>query len=91
MNAEYFKDANKNYLVISGTGEETELQKIAGKMLKHNVIEGVVRFETRIINHEKNYYYDITGRQPVLSGGTQKFSFRKIYEIISEILEIVEK
>lgn len=57
MVIEFERGINKNYM-ITESSPEMEFEE---NMLTQAKIEGILRFQVRIMNNEKKYYYDITG------------------------------
>ncbi|MCI8407711.1 MAG: FHA domain-containing protein [Lachnospiraceae bacterium] len=86
LQAEYRHDIQKNYLVVQGRKEGNYmLHMLAGKH-----VHGFLPLEIREINNEKEYYYDITGKENLQQKGNQEkwreFPLKKcISQILTEI------
>lgn len=84
---EFIRELSSNYMVLCPLpGEE---DSFALKMLVRNKIDGLIPMEVKTINNRKNYYYDITGREPV-SELLQKrqVSFLQLRELYEQILKL---
>ncbi len=78
MKAEYQRDLNRKYLVITG-----ELDEFQTEMLLRNRSEGFVMLKREDWDNETKLYYDITGKQSLEKG----FMKRKItYRDMSDLL-----
>ncbi|MBD5088903.1 MAG: FHA domain-containing protein [Clostridiales bacterium] len=88
LQAEYKHDIQKNYLVIQGRGEENYmLHMLAGKY-----VQGFLLLEIREINNEKEYYYDITGRENLLQkSNREKWKDFQVKNCICQILTEIGK
>lgn len=60
---EFIKDLSSNYMVLCPSGKEEESFTL--KMLARNEIDGLLKIEIKVIDNQKYYYYDITGKQPL--------------------------
>ena len=58
---EYKRDIYSNCMYIKALWKE----QFEAKMLMENKIEGIVPMQTRNVDGEEYYYYDITSKQPV--------------------------
>lgn len=91
MKAEYKRDLYNNYMVFRDI-VETEETTYTLQMLLNNSISGFLKMEQRIIDNEKQYYYDITAKQPLLllfqKGQLNK---EQILRIMKGILTAIEK
>lgn len=88
LQVEYRHDIQKNYLVVQGREEEHYmLHMLAGKY-----IQGFLPLEIREWNNEKEYYYDITGKESISQISNQgKWKGYKIKRCISQILTEIGK
>lgn len=88
LQVEYRHDIQKNYLVVQGREEEHYmLHMLAGKY-----VQGFLPLEIREWNNEKEYYYDITGKESVSQISNQgKWKGYKIKRYISQILTEIGK
>lgn len=59
----YRRELSHNYMIIEAA--ETEADSYECRMLTDNVIEGLLRFRVRYHENHKEYYYEITSKQPL--------------------------
>ncbi len=64
LQIEYKKDMQKNYLIIKQPNTITK-KSYEMKMLINNQIQGLLNMELRTIDGNEEYYYNITGKQPM--------------------------
>lgn len=64
LQVEYKKDMQKNYLIIKQPSTITK-KSYEMKMLINNQIQGLLNMELRTIDGDEEYYYNITGKQPM--------------------------
>ena len=62
MEIRYSREMNHNYMTIEAPEEETGY---AVQMLSANAIEGLLKFRVRQTEEAREYYYEITSRQPL--------------------------
>ena len=62
MEIRYSREMNHNYMIIEAPEEETGY---AVQMLSANDIEGLLKFRVRQTEEAREYYYEITSRQPL--------------------------
>lgn len=62
MEIRYSREMNHNYMIIEAPEEETGY---AVQMLSANAIEGLLKFRVRQTEEAREYYYEITSRQPI--------------------------
>ena len=62
MEIRYSREMNHNYMIIEAPEEETGY---AVQMLSANAIEGLLKFRVRQTEEAREYYYEITSRQPL--------------------------
>ena len=62
MEIRYSREMNHNYMIIEAPEEETGY---AVQMLSANAIEGLLKFRVRQTEAAREYYYEITSRQPL--------------------------
>lgn len=88
LQAEYRHDIQKNYLVVQGREEENYmLHMLAGKR-----VQGFLPLEIREINNEKEYYYDITGKENLQQiSNREKWREIQLKKYISQILTEIGK
>lgn len=88
LQAEYRHDIQKNYLVIEGKEEGNYmLHMLAGKQ-----VQGFLPLEIREFDNQKEYYYDITGKESLLQRGDQgNWKSLPIKKCISQILTEIGK
>ena len=63
MEAEYKREANRNYMVLRP--EPGRMDRYTIRMLSGNQIAGLLPFQEKWVNGENHYYYDITSKQPL--------------------------
>lgn len=92
MKATYYKDTMRSYMIIP-CPEEAETAGYQYRMLEMNRIEGLLPCGLRHIDGKRYLYYDITGKQSVLSlfegrriSGTDVFKLIKGIEKVSEAI-----
>lgn len=90
MRAEYKRDLQSNYLILSGTEEKGE-EDYRIQMAERNKIPGLLRFHRSRTDGVLHLHYEITGKQP-LSGLYEKkaLSSPDILFILTEINEILD-
>lgn len=64
MDVSYRKDLRHNYLVISKI-DNSNAEAYCVNMLQANSIDGIIKPESRNIDNQVQYYYDITSKQSV--------------------------
>ena len=62
MEIRYSREMNHNYMIIEAPEEETGY---AVQMLSANAIEGLLKFRVCQTEEAREYYYEITSRQPL--------------------------
>ena len=62
MEIRYSREMNHNYMIIEAPEKETGY---AVQMLSANAIEGLLKFRVRQTEEAREYYYEITSRQPL--------------------------
>lgn len=62
METRYSREMNHNYMIIEAPEEETGY---AVQMLSANTIEGLLKFRVCQTEEAREYYYEITSRQPL--------------------------
>lgn len=84
---EFIKDLSSNYMVLRPL--EAEEDSFLLKMLVKNHIDGLLKIEMKVINNQKYYYYDITGRQ-TLHEMIQvcPISFLQLQKIYSKLMKL---
>ncbi|MEG1458195.1 MAG: DUF6382 domain-containing protein [Acetivibrio sp.] len=89
MKAVFERDLYKSYMVFGNNQEEEESYSL--RMLENNVIDGIIKIDMRMIDGERKFYYDITGRQPVSSFfEREKMNARQIKSIMNHIFAGIE-
>ena len=89
MEIRYSREMNHNYMIMEAPEEETGY---AAQMLSSNAIEGLLKFRVRQTEKAKEYYYEITSRQPlgrVLEKRT--LSGRELRSILLGILAVLKR
>lgn len=88
LQVEYRHDIQKNYLVI----KEREKENYMLHMLAGKYVQGFLPLEIREMDNQKEYYYDITGREN-LSQRSNRESWRgsELKKCISQILAQIGK
>lgn len=63
MKVSYKREMNHNYMIIDSFehGEDS----YESRMLADNIIEGILKFRVRHYEAQKEYYYEITSKQPL--------------------------
>ena len=61
MDVEYKRDLHRNYMVIKE--EDNEVEQYGMKMINHNLIDGILSVERRVVNNQVLFYYDISAKQ----------------------------
>ncbi|NLZ83180.1 MAG: FHA domain-containing protein [Clostridiales bacterium] len=90
MEVEFKREFHHNYMVLSNLEEEI-CETYSIKMLKAQTIEGILPLDLRIINNEKSLYYEISGRQLMLSIFDKvELSYSKVKYIMLRIINIIE-
>lgn len=85
---EYKRDIYNNYMYIKAF----EKEQFEAKMLLENRIEGIVPMQTRNVDGEEYYYYDITSKQPIANLFERgQLKYEQIKAIFSGIISVVEK
>ena len=86
--AEVKHDINKNYLIVHGQQEADYMVQ----MLDGNKIKGFLDMEVREIDNQREYYYDITGKENVSQKtAREKWKYDEVVKLIAGILETVGK
>ncbi len=81
-------DINKNYLIVHGKQEGDYMVQ----MLDGNKIKGFLNMEVREMNNQREYYYDITGKETISQKtAREKWKYAEIVKLMAEILETVGK
>lgn len=62
MEIRYSREMNHNYMIMEAPEKETGY---AVQMLSANAIEGLLKFRVRQTEEAREYYYEITSRQPL--------------------------
>lgn len=90
LEIEYKRDMYQNYLVIKEQNPEN-VNSYVIPMLLNNCINGILPLEIRTVDHFRQYYYDITSRQPLsLIASKERLSRQKIQILIIKLIEIIE-
>jgi len=63
MEIRYKREMNHNYLIISDVEDALEGYQLT--MMAKNHIEGLLRFYVRYVDTKKEYYYEISSKQPL--------------------------
>ena len=93
MKVSYRREMKYNYMIINPEG--TAWRSYECQMLEENVIDGLLRFQTRQSNGLIQFYYEITSRQPLgrllenrtISGE----EIRRLVIGISNVLDQIER
>lgn len=90
MEVEFKRELHHNYMVLSHIeGEPCESYSI--KMLKAQTIDGILPLDIRVINNQKSLYYEISGKQLMLSLFDKvELSYSKVKDIILSIIDTIE-
>lgn len=90
MEVEFKRELHHNYMVLSHIeGEPCESYSI--KMLKAQTIDGILPLDLRVINNQKSLYYEISGKQLMLSLFDKvELSYSKVKDIILSIIDTIE-
>ncbi len=89
MEIRYSREMNHNYMIIEAPEEETDY---AVQMLSANAIEGLLKFRVRQTEEAREYYYEITSRQPlkrVLEKRT--LSGQELRSILLSVLAVLKR
>lgn len=90
---EFKKDLSNTYMVLCPFEEEEDSFLI--KMLARNHIDGLLKIEVKMIDNQKYYYYDITGKQTlsdiVQIGSISFLQLQKIYKKLLQLPEICKE
>lgn len=93
LTPEFKKDLSNTYMVLCPLEEEEDSFLI--KMLTRNHIDGLLKIEVKMIDNQKYYYYDITGKQTlsdiVQIGPISFLQLQKIYERLLKLPEICKE
>lgn len=93
MKISYRREMKHNYMIIDP--EEITWRSYERQMMESNVIEGLLRFQSRQSDGETQFYYEITSRQPLerlLENRTiSQEEIRKLVIGISNILDQIER
>lgn len=88
LQVEYRHDIQKNYLVVQGREEGNYMLH----MLTGKDVQGFLPLEIREMNNEKEYYYDITGRETLTQkSNREKWKGFLLKNCISQILTEIGK
>lgn len=63
ISVSYRREMNHNYMIINSL--ESEAEGYECKMLASNGIEGLLKFRLRLHDDKKEFYYEITSKQPL--------------------------
>ena len=81
------KDGNKNFMIIKGI--EIDENDYKFKMLKNNNIENVIPIGLRVIDGEKQLYYNVTEYITVKAMfSRKKMSGKDLYNLIKDIKKL---
>ena len=81
-------DINKNYLIVHG-GQEGDYM---AQMLAGNKIKGFLDMEVREIDNEREYYYDITGKENLPQKTARgAWKYEEVVMLVAGVLEAVGK
>ena len=84
---EYKRDIYSNCMYIKALWKE----QFEAKMLMENKIEGIVPMQTRNVDGEEYYYYDITSKQPVANLFERgQLKYEQIKAIFGGIISVIE-
>lgn len=90
LQAEYKRDMYHNYMIIEQQNAKLE-EEYGQNMVINNSIYGLLPVELRMVDNKKQYYYDITSKQPmkvVFEKG--KLKNNQIAVVMGNIIKIVE-
>lgn len=91
MAVSYHKDFSKNYIVFDEHQWKKE-EDFCYQMLCYNKIEGVLPVEKRTIDNKVQLYYDITGKQSLLSWMERSvYDYEKIKQLYKDLILIIEE
>ena len=81
MTIQMVYEINNTYMAIDGS-EIEHVEDYRHKMLQNNTIKGVLSPEIRVINNEKKYFVDISGKESLLNRfGTRIVDRREAREL----------
>ena len=81
-------DINKNYLIVHGHQEDDYMVQ----MLAGNKIKGFLDMEVREIDNEREYYYDITGKENLpQKTAREAWKYEEVVTLVAGVLEAVGK
>ncbi|MCF0133315.1 MAG: FHA domain-containing protein [Blautia sp.] len=90
MKADYKRDVNHNYLVLSEGAVDVDSYPI--RMLSSNVVPSLLKCRIQSMDGEILFYYDITSRQSVTTiFETYKLKQRDLQMILDGFLQIMEQ
>lgn len=91
LQPEYKRDMHKNYIILKENSEKSR-ECYGMKMVSNNRIQGVLDVELRSVDQRNEYYYEITGKQP-LSVLFRKEALKEyqIRNILSEIIQTLKR
>lgn len=88
--AEYKRDMYNNFMILND-GEFNIVENHALKMLLNNQIPGLLKMEIRVVDNRKQYYYDISSKQPVhIVFEKGQLTRTQITKLIKELIQIIE-
>lgn len=88
LEAKVKHDINKTYLIVHGQQEEDYMVQ----MLDGNKIRGFLDMEVREMDNQKEYYYDITGKENLSQKmAREKWKYDEVVKLVAGILETVGK
>lgn len=96
MEIRYSREMNHNYMIIEAPDGETGYE---ARMLSANAIEGLLKFRVHQTEERREYYYEITSRQPLkrvlekrtLSGGELRSILLGILAVLGRVEEYLLK
>ena len=96
MEVRYKREVNHNYMILDAPSEGGGYEC---RMLASNTIEGLLRFRVRQYEDKREFYYEITSRQPLnrlleqrkINGGEIRSILLSLSQVLSKIEEYLLK
>ena len=96
MEVRYKREVNHNYMILDAPSEGGGYEC---RMLASNTIEGLLRFRVRQYEDKREFYYEITSRQPLnrlleqrkINGGEIRSILLSLSRVLSKIEEYLLK
>ena len=90
MEVRYKREVNHNYMILDAPSEGGGYEC---RMLASNTIEGLLRFRVRQYEDKREFYYEITSRQPLnrlleqrkINGGEIRSILLSLSRVLSKI------